>query len=281
MRYLKKLLKDKISEEDLSKIYSSFDLVGDIAIIKVPKDLENKKEILAKTLLDNLKNVKVVLRQTSPIRGEFRLRDLEYLAGEYRFSTFYKEYNCIFKVDLSKVYFSPRLSHERIRISNLVKENETILNMFGGIGTFSIIIAKHKKVNKVYNVDLNPYCYELALENVKLNKLEGIVIPILGDVREVIEEKLKGLADRVLMPYPAEAKNFFSYALEGLKDEGGIIHYYSEVKAKDKGEALKMGEKEVYELLGKVKRGEILNKKILREVGPRVYHLVFDLSIIK
>ncbi|MEM4311843.1 MAG: class I SAM-dependent methyltransferase family protein [Nitrososphaerales archaeon] len=280
MRFLKRILKDKLSDEELSQLYSSFDIIGDIAILRIPETLDDKKLIIAKAILDNFKSIKVVLKQASPIRGELRLRDLEYLAGEPRFITLYKEHNCLFKVDLEKVYFSPRLSHERIRIASSVKEGECIVNMFGGIGTYSIVIAKHKKVKRIYSIDINPHCYTLALENVRLNKVQDIVIPLLGDVRNLICE-LKGISDRVLMPYPAEAKNFFPYALSTLKDKG-VIHYYTEVKARNREEALRFTDKEIDFLVNANEIiCKIILKRIVREVGPRVYHTVSDLNITK
>ncbi|MCX8192147.1 MAG: class I SAM-dependent methyltransferase family protein, partial [Nitrososphaerales archaeon] len=141
-RMLKRALMGILNSDEISQLYSSFDIVGDIAIIKIPDRLIDKKDIIAKAILDNLKSVKTVLRQASPISGTYRTRELEYLMGEKKTLTFYREHGCTFKVDLAKVYFSPRLSYERLRVAEQVNPNERVVNMFGGIGTFSILIAK-------------------------------------------------------------------------------------------------------------------------------------------
>lgn len=150
VHFLKKVLKDKLTDVEIAQLYSSFDIIGEIAIIKIPESLEEKKEIIGNSLMDNIKNVKSVFSQSSPVRGEFRIRDLELIAGKDQTITYYKEHGCIFKVDVRNTYFSPRLSTERIRISNLISDNklqnqkDVVINMFGGVGTYSIIIAKKK-----------------------------------------------------------------------------------------------------------------------------------------
>ena len=87
------------------------------------------------------KRIKTVLRQASPVSGDFRLRKLEWIAGERKTETVHKEYGCILKVDLGKCYFSPRLSYERNRIAHQVQPGEVMVNMFAGVGSYSIVIA--------------------------------------------------------------------------------------------------------------------------------------------
>ena len=109
-RMLKETLKDILTIDEITKIYSSFDIIGDIIIIKIPDSLLSKKEIIANTLLKKIKSVNTVFQQISPVQGDYRLRQLEFLAGEEKTITEYKEHGCIFKVDVSKTYFSTRLS---------------------------------------------------------------------------------------------------------------------------------------------------------------------------
>src|SRR5271169_522164 len=142
---LKESLRGVLDPAEIAELSSAFDLVGDIAIIKIPDALRSKQELIGEQILHHMKNVTTVLRQSSDVQGEFRTRDLELIAGEEKFETIYKESNCRFKVNLRGVYFSPRLSTERLRITELVREGELIFNMFAGLGTFSFIIAKTKR----------------------------------------------------------------------------------------------------------------------------------------
>ena len=83
------------------------------------------------------------------------LDNCKIIAGEDKTQTEYKENGCRFIVDVEKAFFSPRLSTERERIAGLVKDGEVIINMFGGVGMFSLLAAKNTTCT-VYNIDLNP-----------------------------------------------------------------------------------------------------------------------------
>ena len=178
---LRKTLSDVLSSEDLSKVYNSFDVVGEIAIIKLPYTSSVTAQTAAKAIMSIHRNVKTVLLQASPVTGDLRLRRLTHLAGENKTSTIHKELNCLFSVDVAKCYFSPRLSYERTRIARMVKPNETVVNMFAGVGCFSIIIAKHANPAKVFSIDVNSAAIQFMQNNIRLNRVYAKVIPLLGD----------------------------------------------------------------------------------------------------
>ncbi|MCX8188162.1 MAG: class I SAM-dependent methyltransferase family protein [Nitrososphaeria archaeon] len=276
-RLIKKILADKLSPEELNEVISGFDVIGDIAILKIPDKLLPKKYLIAKTLLENVKSIRCVFRQVSPISGEYRLMELEHLAGEDRTYTEYRESGCRFYVDIAKVYFSPRLSGERLRITNLVKNNEVIVNMFAGVGTFSIIIAKKCKTTKHHAIDINPDAYQFILKNAFLNKVEDRITAYLGDAGRIIEYQLSGCADRVLMPYPEIAIEYFPFAIKALKDQGGTIHMYLHVKSKPIKDIIN-------ETLPKLDFGEKfilenISGRIVREVGPKLDQIVLDIKL--
>ncbi|MGB9660173.1 MAG: class I SAM-dependent methyltransferase [Nitrososphaerales archaeon] len=273
---LKKALENILTIDEIKQLYGSFDIIGDIAVIKIPDALLDKKFIIAKAIMDNMKPVKTVLRQVTPVSGDYRTRELEHILGEDKTLTLYKEYSCIFKVDLAKVYFSPRLSTERIRIAKKVERGETIVNMFAGIGSFSIVIAKHQPDSTIYSIDINPDAYDLMLENIKLNKVFDRVIPLLGDAKSIIKDSLRGIADRVLMPLPEKAIDYFDVALLALKPRG-VIHYYTHVHTSKNEDPIKKAVKEVEERLRL--NYEILEARIVRDVGPRWHQLVLDLLV--
>ncbi len=273
---LKKALANTLTNDEIGQLYGSFDIIGDIAIVKIPDALLDKKFTIAKAIIENMKQVKTVLRQSTPVSGDFRTRELEHLSGEDKTTTLYKEYGCVFKVDLAKVYFSPRLSTERIRIARSVKNGEIVVNMFAGIGTFSILIAKHQRSSMVYSIDINRDAYDLTLENIRLNKVTDRVIPYLGDARVIVENSLKRVADRVLMPLPEKAIDYLDVALIALKPVG-VIHYYTHVHASKQENPI---EKAMAEVKEKLKLNyELLKARIVREVGPRWNQLVLDLLI--
>jgi len=275
---LKERLRNLLTSSELKALYNSFDIVGDIAIIRIPDSLMDKRRIIAKALMETHRNVKTVLCQVSPVSGDFRLRRLEWVYGEKKTETLHKEHGCLFKVDLAKCYFSPRLSYEHMRIAKQVSPGEIIVNMFAGAGGFSIIIAKHSKTKKIYSIDINPAAVHYMKINITLNNVTNIVEPIEGDSKEVIMSRLRDVADRVLMPLPEKAYEYLDYALMALKPEGGIIHYYDfEHANKDEKPIEKVINKVSNKLSSLNAEFEVFNSRIVRSVGPRWYQIVLDI----
>jgi tRNA (guanine37-N1)-methyltransferase len=274
---LKEVLRAVLSPEETSEIYSAFDQIGSIVIIKIPDALIPKRLLIAQAILDNIKTAKGVFAQVSAVQGDFRVRELEHLAGESSTLTEYKEHGCRFKVDVAKTYFSPRLSTERLRIAQMVQDDETIVNMFAGVGTYSIVIAKTNKTCRVYSIDSNAVAAELCTVNAKLNKVSDRVESISADASKVINERLAGSADRVLMPLPERAKEFVGDAVLALKPRG-IVHYFAHVKADNKKASQEIGLTDTSGAFSKYDH-DIAGIRVVREVGPRIYQIVADVSV--
>tara|TARA_B100000029_G_scaffold261970_1_gene258171 strand:+ start:1327 stop:2154 length:828 start_codon:yes stop_codon:yes gene_type:complete len=274
---LKKALENILSTKESEELFSSFDQIGEIIVLRIPDSLKSKKKIIGETLLEQVRSARSVFYQSSPVEGQFRTRNLEILAGEDNTETEYKESGCRFLVDVEKAFFSPRLSTERERIANLIHDDEIIINMFGGIGMFSILAAKIKKCT-VYNIDINPDAAILCEKNIDMNKLKGKIISLNGDAQKIIQDKLQNLADRVLMLLPERSDEFLETASLAAKNNG-IIHYYSHIHSDKKQDAPKFSEKHYLDI-SKVK-SNILNSRIVRPVGPRFYQTVVDVQIKK
>ena len=274
---LKKALESILSPQESEDLISAFDQIGDIIIVRIPDSLLSKKKLIGETLLNEVKIVRSVFYQASPVEGDFRTRNLEILAGEDKTETEYKEFGCRFRVDVANAFFSPRLSTERERIANLIEDGETIVNMFAGVGMFSIMAAKKKKCT-VYSLDINPVASRLCEKNIELNKIAGKVISINGDTSKIIEESLENKSDRTLMLLPERSDEFLESAIKTTKN-GGIIHYYSHIHADKKSDAGKLSEKHYLE--ASPVKSKILASKIVRPVGPRYYQTVVDVKISK
>lgn len=277
-KMLKELLQERLDRTELEKLSSSFDIIGTIAIIKIPESLASKRKLIADALIEEIRPVKSVFCQVSAIEGDYRLRKLELISGENSPITVYKEHGCTFKVDVINTYFSPRLSTERLRIAQLTEPNEVVVNMFGGVGTFSIIISRYNKSAKVYSIDSNPIAIDICKQNIEINKLRGNVFPVLGDAEQEIHKSLKGIAKRVLMPLPEKAKNFVDAAVSSLENGSGMIHYFCHVGADNKKAAVQNGIMDTSESFSKFDH-TIRNVRVVREVGPRFYQIVSDVMV--
>ena len=272
-RSLRDALRGKFSDEEIASMVSSFDIIGDIAIIQIPYSLEGRSKEIADALMEVHKNVKVVCQKVGARQGVYRVAPLKVISGENRFVTTYREHGVRMKVDVLKAYFSPRLATERKRIADLVEPGEIVSVFFAGVGPFPLVIAKYKKAD-VYAVEINPYAYSLMVENVKMNKLVGRIFPILGDVRDVIDEL--PMSDRVLMPLPGSADKFLDCAFKILNPDGHL-HFYS---FSSEGQLFLDQEKAVRSVASRFGRDvEIENERVVGHYKPRVYQVVLDVLV--
>jgi tRNA (guanine37-N1)-methyltransferase len=271
-----------LGEDFARRIWRRIEFIGDIALIRTPLNM-NPEELrpLGEEILNRIPHVKSVWASIPGIEGPYRLRRHVWLAGEQRSETLYREHGCVFKVDINRVYISPSLNYEHIRVARLVNPGEVVFNMFAGAGLFSIIIAKHSNPSRVYSVDINPDAYYYMVENIKLNHVEDKVHPVLGDAKDVAS-KLSNSVNRVLMPYPELALDYLPYAVNSLKNNGWV-HVYLHVRT-GRGEhwrtkALRVISERLAEISARSYTVSLVRK--IRNVGPRQHQVVVDLYIAK
>ncbi|MEJ2770502.1 MULTISPECIES: tRNA 4-demethylwyosine(37)-methyltransferase Taw21 [unclassified Stygiolobus] len=245
-------------------LWKKVEIVGDIAIIGIPfdKDVEEVRK-LAEIILEKIPYVKSVWGKYRDISGDFRLSTTVHLAGEKKSETIYKEYGCKFFLDISKVFYSSKLSYEHIRVARLVRRGEVIINMFSGYGPFSILSYVMGGASTVYSIDINPFAYYYMMANVDLNKAFG-VIPIYGDAFKKMDY-LPYNVDRILAPLPEKAEEAYEVAMPHLK-AGGILHLYTEIEGNDPVS------------LAKSEYPNVVFARIVRSVKPKVYHVVVDIK---
>jgi tRNA (guanine37-N1)-methyltransferase len=270
-RKFRDVLREQLTEEETALAKRAFDVIGGIAIIDVPRELEKHESTIAKALMDAHKNIRAVYRKSGDISGEERVRELKFLAGEERTETVYKEHGMNLKLDVSTVYFSPRLSAERGRILAQTKDGEVVVDLFAGIGPFSILLARNRDI-KAHAIDVNEHAFEYLKENIRINKVADKVTPLLGDCREVAP---KGVATRVIMNLPKSASEFLDTAFDAIKE--GVIHYYAISREEDLYDSkIDFIEKVAEEKGRKIK---IMNKKIVRPYAPYTYHIAIDIEV--
>ena len=236
--------------------------IGDILIIDknyADADIEE---------LSERHNVKTVMR-IDHIQGTKREPVYKILLGNET-ETIHKENGCLFKLDLSKVMWSKGNNNERLRIAKLVEDNETVIDMFAGIGYFTIPIGVHSNAKEVFAIEINPNSYNFLCENIMLNKLDNIT-PILGDCR-IEAPKLK--ADRIIMGYVKTTHHYLKVAIDSL-NEGGILHYHETVPEK-------LIESRPLERIVSQAGGrnvELLKINKIKKYAPGVEHVVVDVRI--
>jgi tRNA (guanine37-N1)-methyltransferase len=274
---LKDALKGVLTQAEAESLTTAFDIIGDIAIIEIPASLEPKEKAIGAALLKVHKTIKTVLKKLSPMEGEFRVRRVACIAGEDRTTTLYKESGAVMELDVAKVYFSVRLSHERTRIASLVSPNEKILALFAGVGPFPLVIARTHKDAEIIAIELNPDAVASMGKNIKRNKAKNVKA-VLGDARIVVLRDYRNFADRVLMPLPKDAHDFLDVAFAGVKD-GGIVHFYTFADINDPfKDALSKAEKAAKESKVLI---EVAGERIVRPYSPATVQVVLDLRVRK
>ncbi len=252
---------------------TSYDVIGDIALIKIPTELQDFKRQIGKAILKTHKNLETVLEDKG-VHGELRTRSLEYIAGEDKTETLYREHGAEFELDVEKVYFSPRLATERWRVVNKVKEDESVLDMFAGAGPYTVLIGKNVDVDHIYSIDLNPIAIRYLKKNIERNSIRDLVTTHQGDAGEIAPMLS---VDRIIMNLPHSSKEFIEPALCALKKEG-TIHYYEIVEDSEKKESIE-------ELLKRIEKednfAEILEERVVRTYSASKVHMAYDIFVRK
>lgn len=266
------LLDGKLTEPELNKLRTSLDILGEIAIIEIPKELLKKERLIGRAVLKANPQLRAVFKKASVVKGEYRTRALKRIAGKGGTFTTYRENSCTFRFDAEKVFFTPRMSSERLRVAKQVKKGEVVLDMFAGVGPFAVLIAKTcPNASVVYAIDSNRFATSYLEESAAMNKVSHKIIIFTGDAREVVRQYLEGKADRVIMNLPKTNETFFKDALIALKSKG-MLHFYTFASTEAQVTAL------IKKNLKRC-RYRILEIRKVRPYAPRIWNFVADIKV--
>jgi len=267
-----------------------YDQIGHIAILNIKGKIEKKKlkelENKAKKILKQNKHLKTILLKKEKVKGRLRKASYKFLAGEKIFETLHKENHCLFKLDVRKVYFNPRLASNRLwlaeNIAFLIKSKKIktpkILVAFSGVGAYGIVIAKILKkekldYKKITMIELNRDAIKYAKENVSLNKLENFEI-IQGDVKKILP-KLKEKFEVILACRPKLKYDFLKEILSVSK-KGTFLYYFDFIKKEDFKNLKEIFKEKLKKFKKKIK---IIEIKKAGEISPKELRVVIVFKI--
>jgi len=279
----KELLRGKLEGKldcDLDKLPKGFQRIGDIIILNLNNEFDDCKKEIGEAVL-SLFNVKSVCNKFGEITGTYREPQIEVLAGSNDTLVTHIEHGIRYRFDLRKVMFAKGNLSERVRYPKQIIDGEVIVDMFAGLGYFSLAMGKLSNPEKIYSIELNPVSFGFFEENIKLNKIKCIEA-FNGDNRDIIDSLVKrGIkADRVLMGYLPPPKEFLPWALKIIK-RGGILHYEDILNVNN----VEVESKKVIEMINEVakefgKKVELIHLQDVKSYGPMTHHYVFDLKIL-
>lgn len=261
----------------LEGIYRSYDLIGDIAVTRIPPELEEMRAEIGRQILLQNPKTRLVLQAYGPTSRDARTRGMRPIAGCGPSLTEHREHGITYIVDVGAVCFTPRLSHERLRVARQVMPGERVLNMFAGVGSFSLLTAGMVNAT-VFSFDKNPAAVECMRLGIGSNRLVGHVLPVLGDVRKTLNFGWQAM-DRIIIPLPSLSDDVLGLASKMLKP-GGLIYMYREAPGL-RGKCLDKSLLALREIihLSIVGEYEILRSRVVRSVGRKRWHVVHDIRL--
>ena len=266
-------LDSKIPSNLISYLPKKWEKNGDVLIIVLPVLLKDYKKIIGEVYAD-VSNCKSVLNDFGGISGELRKPNVELIYGDENTETIHKENGVSFKLDPKKVMFSSGNIDERKRMSIISNPIETVVDLFAGIGYFSIPMAVYSKPKKIISCEINPVAFDFLKKNISENKVDAIIEPILGDSNHVAPQ---GIADRIIMGYFHETASFLETAIKSLKNQKGIIHYHDTFPEKViPFQPLKLFQ-ETCRTFNRIVNIESFHK--IKSYAPGISHYVFDIEI--
>lgn len=270
MGYLQTALRGLLTEEELELLPSGFDRIGHVLILSLHPKLGGRSAEIGRELL-RLKGVRTVALKGQVV-GRYRQPQLKVIAGDPVTETLHREHGCAFKLDVARAMFSPGNLYERGRVARLVKPGETVVDLFAGVGQFSIPIARLARPKEVRAIELSPVTYRYLCENIRLNRVGDVVKPLLGDCLKVAP---RGIADRVVMGILHVTHKYLPLAMEVLKPRGGVIHYHESVPSRLRFK------RPIERILAAAREREveIMHQRRVKRYAPGVDHVVIDARI--
>ncbi len=254
-----------------SQLPTSFDVIGDIAILKIPESLAPHRAEIGRAILEWNRNLHVVAHDRG-VTGKHRVRDLEIVAGEPRTTTVHTEYGLRYRVDVARAYFSPRLGSERARVADQVSSGERVADPFAGVGPYAILIARRRAPAAVIASDANPAAVELLRQNVAANRADRVDTRE-GDARAILQEVAP--VDRIILDLPHSAMDFLSEALETL-GRRGTVHVYAILEDADREDCIRAIRAAVK---ASGRRVVSLRVHVVRAYSPTQHHVAFDVTV--
>ena len=252
---------------------SSFDVIGDIAVLKIPEELQPHREAIGLAILRWNPKIRVAV-QDRGVKGERRVRSIGVIAGERRTTTVHTEHGLRYRVDLARAYFSPRLASERQRIADLVLEGEVVADPFAGVGPFAILIAKRCRPKLVHASDVNPAAVELLRANIGTNRVDRVAAHE-GDAHRILEKVAP--VDRIILDLPHTAFDHLPDAFAAI-GASGVVHVYRILERADERAAA-----DRIRAIAAQADLEIRDLQLhtVRAYSPTQHHVAFDVTVVR
>lgn len=255
------------------KLPSRARIIDKVAIIRIPEELDEFVDEIGKLTLEFYPRVRAVYRWFG-VEGVERRPIIQHIAGEHIRIVEHKEYGWRLRLDIERMMLCLGNSYERLRTAKLVSGEEIVIDMFAGVGQFTIPIAVIGRPRKIYAIEINPYAYHYLKENIILNNVQELVEPILGDCKKIVGEEIRNIANRIVMGYFNGTLEAIPQALKGLRPSGGTIHFHELVKRGREDEFIRTVCEKIRE---QGYESDVRSWRIVKSFSKTKNHIVIDL----
>lgn len=257
----------------------SYDLLGNVAIVKFsPETKSGEKKKFASDFLKRHKAVKTVLEKVGKFKGRLRKQETKFIVGEKTKEALYRENGCVFRFNVDKTYFSPRLSNERKEVASKIKKGESVLVMCAGVSPYSIVIARNSKAKEVFSNEINREANKYGKLNIELNKVKDRVFLAPGDIKKVTNKlAVAGKKFDVIVMARPQLKDSFLKEAFSLSKRGTRVYYYGFCGQEETKEIVELVKSEAKKAKRKIK---ILNEKVAGEIGPYRVRFRVDFKVL-
>ncbi|KAE8583818.1 hypothetical protein XENTR_v10020702 [Xenopus tropicalis] len=200
--------------------------------------------------------------------------------------------------DITKCMFSAGNITEKQRVASLSCHGEVVVDLYSGIGYFTLPYLVHAGASFVHACEWNPHAVSALKKNLVINRVSDKCHIHEGDNRQLT---LSDVADRVNLGLIPTSEPGYPVACRVLKkDTGGVLHIHHNVDCygKSQGETDKdvsqtwrkiawrnwaeLVEKEISAMLeqvdGKKWQTRTLRLEKIKSYAPHVDHVVLDLD---
>ena len=244
---------------------------GDVAVVRLSDAARMYASQIGAALAEVL-DVRAVVEDVSGVHGVYRTPEVRILWGR-GLEVVHTEGGVRYMFDVAKIMFSSGNLPERTSIASKVPDGAVVVDLFAGIGYFSLPIAVHARPARVYACELNPVAYHYLVENVRLNRARNVV-PLLGDCRATAP---RGVADFVVMGHFSAAE-YLDVAFDALRGTGAIVyhelcpreHFPRETVAR----FTKAARARWYDV-------ESAHARILKSYAPGIVHAVLEARVVR